>query len=108
MKKTTITVMAAALTLSAATALAQTRRTADPQFGRDYQVFVAVNLGGQTQSRTFDTTLSLPVYGQTATATTPAGVDGGPFFDLSGEYRFSIRGGYLKHFGVGAGFSAFG
>ncbi len=107
-KKTTITVMTAALTASAAAALAQTRPPADPLFGRDHQVFVSANLGGQTQSRTFDTTVTQPVYSQTATATTTTGIDGGAFFDLSGEYRFAKHGGYLKHVGVGAGFSTFG
>jgi hypothetical protein len=107
MKKMTITVMAAALTVSAAPALAQPGAPADAPFGRDNRVFVAVNAGGQTQSRTLDTALTLPVYGQTATASTAAGIDGGPFFDVNGEYRFT-KHPLLKHVGVGAGFSTFG
>ncbi len=106
MKKTTITVMAAALTVSAATALAQTGAPASAPFGRDHKVFVSVNAGGQTQPHTLGATATTTVYGQTATASTSTGIDGGPIFDLSGEYRFMKYAGF--DVGVGAGFSTFG
>jgi hypothetical protein len=106
MKKTTISVVAAALTATAATALAQTRTPADTPFGRDHKVFVSVNAGGQTQPHTLDATASTTVYGQTATASTTTGIDGGPIFDLSAEYRFMKYAGI--DLGVGAGFSTFG
>jgi hypothetical protein len=106
MKKTTISVVAAALTVSAATALAQTGAPASGIFGRDDQVFVSVNFGGQTQPHTLEATATTAVYGQTATARTTTGIDGGPIFDLSGEYRFMKYAGI--GIGVGAGFSTFG
>ncbi len=105
MNKTTITVMAAALTVSAATALAQTSAPAGAPFGRDHKLFVSVNAGGQAQTHTMDATLTTSVYGQTATANTTTGIDGGPIFDLSAEYRFMKYSGI--DVGVGAGFSTF-
>jgi hypothetical protein len=62
---------------------------------------VAINVGAQTQSSTASTDFSFPVYGQTATVTTSASVDGGPLFDVSGTYRFR------PNFGVGVGYTAF-
>lgn len=106
MKKTTITVMAAALTVSAATALAQTSAPGAAPFGREHKLFVSVNAGGQAQTHTLDSTFTTAVYGQTATANTTTGIDGGPIFDLSGEYRFMKYEGF--DIGVGAGFSTFG
>jgi hypothetical protein len=102
MKKTTISVLATAMSMTAATALAQTPTAAGAPSGRDNKVFVAVNVGGQAQAHEFDATVTTPVYNQTATATTTVGVDGGPIFDLNAEYRF------LQNMGVGIGFSTFG
>lgn len=104
-KQTKITVMATALTLSAATALAQTRTTAGTSVPQDRKVFVSVNAGGQTQAHTFETGLSLPVYSQTAILNTSTGIDGGPIFDVNAEYRFMKYGGV--GIGVGLGFSSF-
>lgn len=106
MKKTTITVMAAALIVSAATALAQTSAPGAAPFGREHKLFVSVNAGGQAQTHTLDATFTTAVYGQTATANTTTGIDGGPIFDLSAEYRFMRYSGL--DLGVGAGFSTFG
>lgn len=107
MKKTTISVLATALSMTAATALAQTPAVGAPS-GRDNKVFVSINAGGQAQAHEFDATVTTPVYGQTATATTAAGIDGGPIFDLNAEYRFLGNVGFLRNVGVGVGFSTFG
>jgi hypothetical protein len=102
MKKTTISVLATALSMTAATAHAQTPTATGAPSGRDNKVFVSVNAGGQAQAHEFDATVTTPVYGQTATASTTGAIDGGPIFDLNAEYRF------MKNIGVGAGFSTFG
>jgi len=69
------------------------------------KAFLNVNGGGQTQSRTFSTTLApVSVYGQTATAATTASVDGGPIVDFSLGYRVIP---YVPYFGVAFGYSKF-
>jgi hypothetical protein len=65
------------------------------------KVFVNVNGGAQTQSSTMNNDSSFPIYGQTATVTTTANVDGGPIFDLSVGYRF------IPKLGVAIGYSRF-
>jgi hypothetical protein len=98
-----ITVLAAALSMGSTVALAQTPAPAPSS--PNTKLVVSVNFGGQTQAHDFDATVSTPVYGQTATANTSVGVDGGPIFDLNVEYRLSQ---FMKGLGVGAGFSTFG
>jgi hypothetical protein len=102
MKKTTITVLASALSATATMALAQTPAPTVSPSGRDSKLFVSVNVGGQAQPHEFDATVETPVYGQTATANTTVGVDGGPIFDINAEYRF------MRSIGIGVGFSTFG
>ena len=51
------------------------------------KLFINVNGGAQTQSRSVDNSFSLPVYGQTATWTTTATIPSGGFFDLSVGYK---------------------
>jgi len=65
------------------------------------KVSVDINVGAQTQSSTANGALSFPIYGQTASVSTVAGVDGGALFDLSGGYRF------MRNIGVGVGFTSF-
>jgi hypothetical protein len=65
------------------------------------KAFVNVNVGAQTQSATMNNDFSFPIYGQTATVTTQATVDGGPLFDLSIGYRF------IPKIGVALGYSSF-
>ena len=62
---------------------------------------IGINVGAQTQSSTTSTDFSFPLYGQTASVTTSASVNGGPLFDLNATYR--IR----RNIGVGVGYSAF-
>jgi hypothetical protein len=101
MKKTKIIGIVTALTLSAATAVAQTSPAGGPSTAAPAKVFLSVSGGAQTQSRIIDSTFTLPVYGQTATANTAVGIDGSSIFDLNAEYRF------MKNLGVGVGFSTF-
>lgn len=105
MTKTKIIGIVTGLTLSAATAAAQTGSAGGTSTAAPAKVFLGINGGGQTQSRTVGSTLTLPVYGQTATANTASGIDGGPIFDLNAEYRFLKYSGI--DVGVGAGFSTF-
>jgi hypothetical protein len=65
------------------------------------KVFIDVNIGAQTQSRTLDTSTSFPLYGETAVVNTAQGINGGPLFDFSGGYRV------MPAFAVGVGFSVF-
>lgn len=65
------------------------------------KAFVNVNVGAQTQSATMNNDFSFPIYGQTASVTTTASVDGGPLFDLSVGYRF------IPKIGVAIGYSSF-
>jgi opacity protein-like surface antigen len=94
-----IRVLMAVLALAcASTASAQQKTPANtPQT----PVFVSVNAGAQTQSSTRNNDFTFPIYGQTATVTTTASVDGGPIFDLSAGYRF------MRMFGVAIGYSSF-
>lgn len=65
------------------------------------KAFVNVNIGAQTQSATMNRDFTFDIYGQTASVTTTATVDGGPLFDLSIGYRFMPR------FGAALGYSTF-
>ena len=51
------------------------------------RAFVNVNLAAQTEEREINTTLTVPVYGQNASAATTIDVGRGPMFDISGGYR---------------------
>jgi len=108
MKTTTISVAVTVLALTcagAATAQPAAKSTA-AQTGSTMplgdKVFVAVNVGAQTGSRTISKDFSFPLYNETATATTTANVGGGPIFDISGGYRITSQ------FGVALGYSHFG
>src|SRR6185436_10617855 len=65
------------------------------------KVFINVNGGAQTQSRSVENTFSLPVYGQTATVNTTATIPSGGLFDLSAGYKV------MPSIGVAVGFSTF-
>ncbi len=67
----------------------------------DGKVFISVNGGGQTQSRTADNTFSIPIYGQTATVATTTSIPSGAIFDVSGGYKV------MPNIGVAVGFSTF-
>jgi hypothetical protein len=64
--------------------------------------FVNVSFAAQFQSRSFTTTQTFPVFGETATIVAKQEVGGGPLFDISAGYRLRPR------FAVGIGFSSFG
>jgi len=65
------------------------------------KVFINVNGGAQTQSRSVDNSFSIPIYGQTATIATTATIPSGGLFDLSVGYK--VR----PSIGVAFGFSTF-
>jgi hypothetical protein len=105
-----ISVLVTGLTMAGASWLSA--QTTTPQITsptlQDTTVFVNINGGGQTQSRTLSTDFSFPVYGQTATVNTIATVDGGPIFDMSIGYRFKRGYGFIEHVGAAFGFTTFG
>jgi Outer membrane protein beta-barrel domain len=98
----TIRLLIAVLTLACASAAsAQQKPSTQSTMPLDGQLFVNVNVGAQTQSHTANNDFSFPIYGQTATVTTTASVDGGAFFDLSVGYRATPK------FGAAIGYSGF-
>jgi hypothetical protein len=82
-KTTTIIAMIALLTLGTAfTARAQTSSTTP-----ETDIFVSVSAGGQFQSRTFATSTTFSLFGDTGTVTANQTVGSGFVFDASGGYR---------------------
>jgi opacity protein-like surface antigen len=101
--KTTISVATVlALTCAAAANAQQPAGSAQTGTPLGDKIFVGVNVGAQTRSSTITKDFSFPIYRETATATTGAGIGGGPIFDLSGGYKFRPQ------FGVAVGYSHFG
>ena len=92
--KTKLAALIAALTFAGTSAAAAQTQAPKP-------IFVDVNGGAQTQSRTLNTTTSFPLYGETAVINSAQGIDGGGLFDISGGYRI------YRQLSVGVGFSAF-
>src|SRR5256712_5999463 len=72
--KTKLAVLIAGLTLAGSSAATAQTPTTKP-------IFVDVNGGAQTQSRTLNTTTSFPLYGETAVINSAQGIDGGGLFD---------------------------
>ena len=103
MKKTTsLMVMIAGMLLAgAATTAAQTASTTAAQTPFQGKLFVGVNVGAQTQSRTLDNSGNLSVFAQNATWTTSQSIPNGPLFDLSVGYKV------WRNLGVAVGFSRF-
>ena len=95
MKKTTslMAMIAGLLLAGASTAAAQTPF--------DGKLFVGVNGGAQTQSRTVDNSGNLSVFAQNATWTTSQSIPNGPLFDVSVGYKVWLN------FGLAVGFSHF-
>lgn len=93
MDKTRLIALAAGVLLTATSARAQ---TAEPA-----RIYVNVNAGAQMQSHTLETSVTFPIYGQTAGVNTAQSIDTGPFFDLS------VGGRFWNDIGVGVGFAAF-
>jgi hypothetical protein len=86
---------ALALVLGASSAQAQMQQWED-------KGYVSVNLGLQTQSRSF-TEISTPeIYGENALITVPHNVSGGILIDVAGGVRV------WRNLAVGVGFSSFG
>ena len=95
MKKTTsLMVMIAGLLLAGAT----TTAAQTPFKGK---LFVGVNAGAQTQSRTVDNNGNLSVFSQNATWTTSESVPNGPLFDVSVGYKV------WRNLGLALGYSRF-
>ena len=65
------------------------------------KTFIDVNVGVQPVSQTIDTTFSVPVYGQVATAAATQRIGGGPLFDISVGYKV------WHDVAVSVGFSSF-
>jgi hypothetical protein len=94
-KKTTSTIVLW-VGLLLATASVAKAQTAVPT-----KTFFSVNLGVQPVSQTIDTSFSVPVYNQTATAATSQRIGGGPLFDVSAGYKV------WHDVAVSVGFSSF-
>ena len=92
--QTKLAVLIAGLTLAGSSAATAQTQTTKP-------IFVDVNGGAQTQSRTINTTTSFPLYGETARIASAQRIGSGPVFDVSGGYRFKPA------FAVGIGVSTF-
>lgn len=91
---TTLAVLTAVFTLagsSIAPALAQ-----EPT-----KVFLDINGGAQTESRTIESSTSFPLYGETAIINSSQSINSGGLFDVSGGFRF------VPSLGVGVGVSVF-
>ena len=98
----TISALVAAFTLAGVSlAQAQPPSTSGGSSPLGGKLSVDINVGAQTQSHTASSDFSFPVYAQTATVTTTAGIDGGPLFDANVGYRF------MRNIGVGIGFTSF-
>ena len=95
MKKTTslMAIIAGLLLGDASTTAAQT-----PFEGR---LFVSVNGGAQTQSRTLSNSGNLSVFNQNASWTTSQSIPNGPLFDVSGGYKV------WRDFGLALGYTHF-
>ena len=94
MTKTTSINLLAALCLAGASA-------ASAQTPAGNSAFVNVNGGGQTQSRTYTSSSSIPLFGETAIISTAQSVGSGAIFDISGGYKWA------RGFAVGIGVSTF-
>jgi hypothetical protein len=103
MQNRNISILAGIFALAAVTASAQTTggNSSNSKLAGDGKIFASVGFGGQAQTHTFDSTTTSTIYGQNAALATSTGVDGGPFFDVSGGFRF------MPKFGVGIGFTSF-
>jgi opacity protein-like surface antigen len=101
----TLTALATVLALACASAAhAQQPAPASPSRGAmpfGGKLSIGVSVGAQTRASTASTDFSFPIYGQTASVTTSASVNGGPLFDVNATYRFMPR------IGVGLGYTAF-
>jgi outer membrane protein with beta-barrel domain len=65
------------------------------------QGYVSINAGAQPQTRTFTTSASYPIYGETATFSADHHVSNGPVFDINGGKRVT------GNLAIGAGFTSF-
>ena len=93
MNKTSFIALAAGVLLSAASASAQSAEPAT--------YFVNVNAGAQMQEHSLASSITFPLYNQTAAVNTAQNIETGPFFDISVGRRF------WNDLGVGAGFATF-
>jgi len=86
----------AAVCLSAAAASAQTAGATDTKF------FVDVNVGGQFLHHSIDSTVSFPLYDETATVSSSQSTGNGFVFDIGAGYKFT------PSLAAGLSFSTFG
>jgi len=94
MNKTALIALAAgAVAFSSSTASAQ---TAEPD-----RIFVNLNAGAQMQSHTLTSSLSFPLYNQTASVNTAQTIETGPFFD------FTVGARVRNDLGVAFGYAMF-
>jgi hypothetical protein len=80
MKTTSILVFTGLVLTAATSAVAQTSERT--------KAFVNINVGAQPASQTINSTVTTPVYGQLASASTSLVVTGEPMFDIDFGYRF--------------------
>jgi hypothetical protein len=93
MNKTSFIALAGGVLLSAATAGAQTVEPA--------MYYVSVNAGAQMQEHSLSSSITFPLYNQTAAVNTAQNIETGPFFDVS------VGGRFWTDIGVAVGFSTF-
>lgn len=100
MKKTTssMVLIAGLLLAGASTTAAQTSNPA-PRKLLNGKIFVNINGGGQTQSRTIDNSGTLSVFSQTAAWRTTGSIPSGGLFDVSVGYKV------WRDFGIAIGYS---
>src|SRR5436190_12368852 len=96
MKPTTVCMGMAVVCLLAATASAQTAGATETNF------FVDVNVGGQFLHHTVDSTVSFPLYDETATVSSSQKTGNGFVFEIGGGYKFT------PSLAAGLSFSTFG
>src|SRR5215471_9106173 len=95
MKTTTVCMWMAVVCLSAASASAQMAGATDTKY------FVDVNLGGQFLHHSIDSTVSFPLYDETATVSSSQKTGNGFVYEIGGGYKFK------PNLAVGLAYSGF-
>jgi outer membrane protein with beta-barrel domain len=80
LKNLSVAILALGISAAATSASAQTMQWTD-------KGYVSINGGVQAGSHNIDTSLTFPLYEETATVTSTQKVKGGGFFDIGGAYR---------------------
>ena len=94
-KTTRIRILTTALILAGASAASAQSPAATP-------IFISLNGGGQSGSRSIETSSSSPLFGETLQINSAQSISSGPLIDASVGYRFP------RGLGVAVGYSTFG